>query len=74
MKPVIGSMNASTTRKLPIRMPSGTAKTEASRKPERITVTLERMWPSRLPLRRPFQPASRTWCGVARKSVRTMPP
>ena len=34
MKPVIGSMNASTTRKLPIRMPSGTANTEASRKPE----------------------------------------
>ena len=74
MKPVIGSTKASTTLKLPIRMPSGTASTEARMKPEKITVTLERMWPSSEPLLRPFQPASSTWCGGARKSGRTSPP
>ena len=74
MKPVIGSMNASTTLKLPIRMPSGTAITEASTKPATITTTLDQMWPSSEPLFRPFQPASRTWCGAARKSGRTRPP
>ena len=74
MKPVIGSISASTTLKLPIRMPSGTARTEASRKPEKITTTLDQMWPSSEPRVSPFQPASRTSCGAARKSGRTWPP
>jgi hypothetical protein len=68
---VIGSKAASTILKLPIRMPSGTAKIDAMMNPDMISVTLTPVLTSNEPSLRPLVAAIATSCGVGRKSLRT---
>ena len=73
MKLVTGSITASTSWKVPIRMPSGTARTEASAKPTKTTKHEAAMWVQREPSFARSTAASATWFGVGRNSVRTRP-
>ena len=74
MKPATGSTMAATNRKLPVRMPRGTARTDASAKPDRITSRLAPMCRNREASRTRSQPAAAISCGAARKSGAAMPP
>ena len=49
MKSVTGSITASTSWKVPMRMPSGTARTDASPKPTKTTKQDAAMWVQREP-------------------------
>ena len=68
-----GSITASASWNVPIRMPSGIARTDASAKPTRTTKHEAAMWVQREPSCARSIPASATWCGVGRNSVRTNP-
>ena len=69
-----GSSAASAILKLPIRMPSGTAKIEAMMKPDMISVTLTLVFTSSEPSLMPLIAAITTASGVGRKSLRTSSP
>ena len=74
MKPVMGSTTASTALKLPIRMPSGTERIEAKKKPVRMTVRLAVVLSRSEPLAIRFTAARATMSGEARKSGGVSPP
>jgi hypothetical protein len=73
-KLVTGSIAASTTLKLPMRMPIGTARTEAMMNPDMISPTLTAVFTRSEPSLIPAIAARTTASGVGRKSSRTNPP
>ena len=72
--PTRGSIRASTALKVPINSPSGTPITAAARKPAMTREVLTRMSVANPNWANCSMPASRTRCGVGRKSALTNPP